>query len=119
MRALLGLALLVLAGCSTVVAKVQLDHELGRPDPARYDAPAVPVAPAPDYWQQVRPILDRRCVTCHACYDAPCQLKLTRYDGITRGASPDAVYSSTRLAAASPTRLGFDATTNAAWRGQG
>ena len=119
MRALLGLALLILAGCTTVVAKVQLDRELGRPDPARYDAPAVPVAPAPDYWQQVRPILDRRCVTCHACYDAPCQLKLTRYDGITRGANPDPVYADARLRAANPTRLGFDAHSTVEWRDKG
>ena len=28
------------------------------------------------YVRQVQPILERRCVVSHACYDAPCQLKL-------------------------------------------
>ena len=104
--------LLVLGGCSTLIATHQLDERLGPPDPARYDKASPPVAPAPDYWTQVRPILDRRCVSCHACYDAPCQLKLTRYDGITRGANPEQIYVATRLMAANLTRLGFDAHSN-------
>jgi len=29
------------------------------------------------YQKQIRPILERRCVVCHGCYDAPCQLKLS------------------------------------------
>lgn len=24
-----------------------------------------------DYWRQVKPILENRCVVCHSCYDAP------------------------------------------------
>ncbi len=27
------------------------------------------------FLSQVKPIIDNRCVVCHACYDAPCQLK--------------------------------------------
>lgn len=120
MRALLHLILLLLvAGCTTVVTQVQLDRQLGRPDPTRFDRPAAPPAEAPDYQTRVRPILERRCVACHACYDAPCQLKLTRHDGITRGANPESVYAGTRLLAASPNRLGFDAHSNAAWRDKG
>ena len=120
MRALLYLILLLLvAGCTTVVTQVQLDRQLGRPDPTRFDRPAAPPAEAPDYQTRVRPILERRCVACHACYDAPCQLKLTRHDGITRGANPESVYAGTRLLAASPNRLGFDAHSNAAWRDKG
>ena len=88
----LALLALVLAGCTTVITAHQLDEKLGPADPGRYDAPVLPVAPAPDYRTQVRPILDRRCVSCHACYDSPCQLNLSRYDGITRGARPDSVY---------------------------
>lgn len=112
------LACLSLAACATVT-RVQLDHELGRPDPTRFDRTPAPLAPAPDYQTRVRPILERRCVTCHACYDAPCQLKLSRFDGLTRGANPDPVYSASRLRAADPTRLGFDAHSNAAWRDKG
>jgi len=28
------------------------------------------------YADEVQPVLERRCVVCHGCYDAPCQLKL-------------------------------------------
>ena len=38
-----------------------------------------------DYWRDVQPILERRCVVCHGCYDAPCQLNLTAYEGVARG----------------------------------
>jgi len=32
---------------------------------------------ADQYLNEVKPILENRCVVCHGCYDAPCQLKLT------------------------------------------
>jgi hypothetical protein len=35
----------------------------------------------------VQPILERRCVVCHGCYDVPCQIKLGAWEGIARGAS--------------------------------
>ncbi|WP_346837403.1 fatty acid cis/trans isomerase [Microbulbifer sp. SAOS-129_SWC] len=35
---------------------------------------------------QVKPILDTKCVSCHACYDSPAQLDLTSTKGIARGA---------------------------------
>mgnify|MGYP006182235563 CR=1 FL=1 len=41
----------------------------------------------PVSFDQVLPIIQARCVSCHACYDAPCQLNLASYAGITRGAS--------------------------------
>lgn len=112
------LIVLLLGGCVTLVAH-RLDERYGAPDPARFDRPQTPVAGAPDYWGDVRPILDQRCVVCHACYDAPCQFNATSYAGITRGASPAVVYSAARLRAAEPTRLGFDALTNAEWRSKG
>lgn len=108
-----------LAACATVVS-LQLDERFGRPDPARFDRlPVEANAEAPDYWREVRPILDQRCVSCHACYDAPCQLNLTSYAGITRGASPSVVYSSSRLVADPPTRLGIDARSTVGWRQMG
>jgi hypothetical protein len=55
-------------------------------------------------------------VVCHACYDAPCQLKLGSSEGIDRGANPDEVYDALRLRQADPTRLFEDAQTTAAWR---
>ena len=32
------------------------------------------------YNKSVKPVLEKRCVVCHGCYDAPCQLKLSSYD---------------------------------------
>ena len=29
------------------------------------------------YHTQIKPILENRCVVCHGCYDAPCQLLLS------------------------------------------
>lgn len=66
--------------------------------------------------KQVKPILDSRCVACHGCYDAPCQLKLGSIEGLDRGATKQVVYQSPRLSDANPTRLFVDATTTAAWR---
>ncbi len=72
-----------------------------------------------DYDADVRPILASRCVACHACYDAPCQLKATAPEGLERGASKAAVYHSTRLTPADPTRLFVDAGTVPGWRAKG
>ena len=35
----------------------------------------------------IKPILDKRCVSCHSCYNSPCQLKLSSFEGLQRGAS--------------------------------
>jgi hypothetical protein len=67
----------------------------------------------------VRNVIERRCVVCHACYDAPCQLVLSSRDGLARGAHKDPVYDSARVLAAPPTRLGLDAETPEAWRDLG
>ncbi|MEY4616955.1 MAG: hypothetical protein RJB66_1915 [Pseudomonadota bacterium] len=36
---------------------------------------------------QIQPIFDKRCVVCHACTEAPCQLHLDSYSGLRRGAT--------------------------------
>lgn len=36
---------------------------------------------------QIQPLLDKRCVVCHACTEAPCQLHLDSYEGLRRGAT--------------------------------
>ena len=68
------------------------------------------------YQSKVRPILGRRCVVCHGCYDAPCQLKLSSPQGIERGANKTKVYDGSRILAAEPTRLFIDAKSTAEWR---
>lgn len=71
------------------------------------------------YINQARPILEQRCIVCHGCYDAPCQLKLTSVDAIKRGANPEKVYDAERILAAEPTRMHVDAITEAEWRQKG
>ncbi len=71
------------------------------------------------FQRDVKPIIDNRCVVCHACYDAPCQLKLSSVEGIDRGATKALVYEGTRLAAVAPTRLFEDAETTQEWRDAG
>jgi hypothetical protein len=68
------------------------------------------------FYKEVKPILDSRCVVCHGCYDAPCQLKLGSIEGLDRGASKQTVYDATRLKTAPPTRLFIDATDTEGWR---
>ena len=39
-----------------------------------------------DYYQRnVKPIFESRCMACHSCYNAPCQLNLQSYEGFERG----------------------------------
>lgn len=119
MRLLAPFLFALMGGCATLVVSLQLDERFGPADPGRFDHPVAASAAAPDYWKEVRPLLDARCVSCHACYDAPCQLNLSSYAGITRGATAQTVYSSTRLLPDAPTRLGFDALNNRQWRAKG
>lgn len=89
-----------------------------REDPSRYDRPASP-QPGDVAYRDVERIFNSRCVVCHGCYDAPCQLKLTAWEGIARGASPERIYDGTRLSAAEPSRLFEDALSASAWRARG
>jgi hypothetical protein len=68
------------------------------------------------YENEVRPVLQRRCVVCHGCYDAPCQLKLSSPAGIQRGASKQVVYKGSRFKTMAPTRLYIDEKTTEGWR---
>ena len=79
------LILLVLGGCATI-AGLEYDKRFGPADPTRFDTPRPPHGDL-SFRADVEPILDRRCVVCHGCYDAPCQLKLGAWDGIARGAT--------------------------------
>ena len=69
-----------------------------------------------DYWLDVKPVVEKRCVVCHGCFDAPCQLKMTAFEGIDRGASKQKVYDASRLSHAPLTRLFEDASTTQQWR---
>ena len=61
--------------------------------------------PAPaidDYTTRIQPIFDNRCVACHSCYNAPCQLNLQSHAGLTRGATKLNVYDRSRLKSVRP-----------------
>jgi len=80
--------------------------------------PSVSVKPSSkqiDYLNEVKPILDKRCVVCHSCYNSPCQAKFSSYDGIDRGATKLDMYA-TRYKATDPTRLFVDAKNTQEWR---
>jgi hypothetical protein len=64
-------------------------------------------------------IMQKRCMVCHGCYDAPCQLKLEARAGLERGGSKIPVYDGARLKPADPTRLFDDAFTARQWRKKG
>ncbi|HEY4068380.1 MAG TPA: fatty acid cis/trans isomerase [Burkholderiaceae bacterium] len=108
----------VLTGCATLTQD-SLDARFGPEAPARFDQVAAVESGGVSYRQDVKPILDRRCVVCHACYDAPCQLKLGSLDGVLRGTSKADVYESPRLREAATTRLGIDAQRPSEWRARG
>ncbi len=72
-----------------------------------------------NYLKEVKPLLDKRCVICHSCYNSPCQLKFSSYDGLDRGATKKKVYDATRLTTMDPTRLFIDAQSTEEWREKG
>ena len=101
-------------GCA-VVGGDQLTKRFGKSEPRDRMVSSDSKA-GQHFLQEVKPILEGRCASCHACYDAPCQLKMTSAQGIDRGASKALVYKGSRLTAAKTTRLFIDAQTTQEWR---
>lgn len=107
----------VISGCATYAAynydelygKQEVRERIAKPGSVESDF----------YVEKVKPIIDNRCVVCHACYDAPCQLKLSSVAGTDRGGTTQLVYDGTRLTATQPTRLFEDAQTTQQWRDMG
>ena len=104
----------LLTSCAT--PKKSVTEEQARVD---YDLlinmPSEPIS----YSDQIRPILNQRCVVCHGCYDAPCQLKLSSMEGLQRGANPTKVYDGARIRGIEPTRIFIDAKSPEEWREKG
>lgn len=109
--------LLVISGCAAYAAK-QLDELYGLAEP-RERLVNVDSAEAKHFHNNVQPIIEKRCVVCHGCYDAPCQLKMSSPAGINRGASKALVYDGARLRASELTRLFEDSRTTEGWREKG
>lgn len=109
------------SGCATVVPHIDYKTLYGPSSPkdriltdAEYQASRK--RGDVSYPEEVKPILDSRCVVCHGCYDAPCQLKLSSFEGLDRGATKKLIYDDSRLTPAQPARLFIDAHTTAEWR---
>ena len=82
--------------------------------------PAIAFSPRADgSYESVQELFNARCVLCHSCNNAPCQLKLSSYDGLLRGASKIEAIRPTRLQSIPPTRLGIDARSTAEWHEKG
>lgn len=83
-------------------------------------AHAQPAPAAPDeYTDKIKPIFESRCIACHSCYNAPCQLNLQSYSGAARGGIARNVYDAVRLHSVAPTRVDIDASTADQWRNKG
>ncbi|MDD1615880.1 MAG: fatty acid cis/trans isomerase [Methylococcaceae bacterium NSP1-2] len=110
---LYSLVVISILSCFAVVySDVSLLTEPKPSQPIPINTQHAPVS----YTKDVKPILDSRCVACHACYDSPCQLKLTAFEGLSRGATKKTVYDHERLEAVEPTRLFVDETSTEGWR---
>lgn len=113
---IISISCLMLLACSD--AAEHLNASYGKPQTRDRLLPANhPLAV--QFSDQVLPVLEKRCVVCHGCYDAPCQLKLSSAEGIDRGASPVKIYNGQRLQASDPTRLFIDAANTEQWRQKG
>ncbi|MBT8438568.1 MAG: fatty acid cis/trans isomerase [Gammaproteobacteria bacterium] len=108
------LVMLLLAACSSKEKSITADQAVVEYD-LLYTLPEETIS----YDEEVRPILESRCVVCHGCFDAPCQLKLSSPEGIHRGANKKKVYNGSRFTAEEPTRLFIDAMTTEEWRQKG
>ena len=114
-RPLAVIVLLLFAGCATYAIR-NFDSRYGA---ARPKEEVAATGATVEYERDIRPLMEGRCLVCHGCYDAPCQLKLDSYEGVLRGASKVRVYHSSRLVPDAPSRLFEDAQTTADWRTRG
>ncbi|MGI9309162.1 MAG: fatty acid cis/trans isomerase, partial [Gammaproteobacteria bacterium] len=116
-RVLIGLfiAALIVGSCSRDTRESVTVHQAQVDDDVLLNLREEPVS----FQSDVRPVLENRCMVCHGCFDAPCQLKLTSAAGIARGANPETVYDGGRISAAEPTRLFIDGKTTGDWRAKG
>jgi hypothetical protein len=118
-RRVLFLLVVLLASCATLTPDFTALYGPSAPRDRTVTKEQMAAGGYISYTKQVQPILNRRCIVCHACYDAPCQLNMTAYEGLDRGANPALVYDGGRFTTAAPTRLGIDAQSTAEWRARG
>jgi len=94
---------LFLSGCATF-GVMEFDRLYG---PSNVDnrlaQPKATIAQVINFNDNIQPIIENRCIVCHGCYDAPCQLKMESRAGIERGANKAMVYNGERLVTANIT----------------
>lgn len=110
----LGVLLLLLTAACQNPHQSTVDHPSSIPAPL-----PVPVDRPVSYVEDTQPIIESKCLSCHSCFDAPCQLKLESAEGLLRGAFHESIYGGARTEAMPPTRLGIDETTVSGWRERG
>lgn len=115
LRLIICLCLPLLLSSCQWFTKRQLDSNFGVESPV----PRVSLTADAALYHKANQVLEQRCVVCHSCYDAPCQLKLSAIEGLDRGASEEKVYNGFRLIASEPSRLFEDGATVSEWRHKG
>lgn len=98
----------VLAACSDDSQHLEFNNTLPLPKVSNVD-----------YDTDIKPIIETKCVACHGCFDAPCQLKMESTEGFLRGATKLNAYDGTRQEPIEPTRLFIDASSQEEWQDAG
>ncbi len=110
---------ILLAALLVVPAYAESNQPL--PDVAKKDIELIKSLPEEKLaFKKIKSVLESRCIVCHGCYDAPCQLKLSSFEGIERGANKWNVYNEPPLRQffkyQGPTRLFIDTNKREEWR---
>jgi len=88
---------LFLSGCATL-GIVEYDKHYGISNVEnRLSVNEITTGQSLHFNQVIKPIIENRCVVCHGCFDAPCQLKMENSAGLARGANKTQVYNGERL----------------------
>ena len=111
--------ILFVSGCTTL-GIIELDKKYGESHHTNRASTSKPSLESAKHFQNtIKPIVESRCVVCHGCFDAPCQLKLETTVGLNRGASKVKVYDGARLKTIQPTSFVNNQTNMGYWRDQG
>ena len=104
-----------------IIEKNKIKTRFSRPAVSRYKLEKRNFSEIQHYTfkHDIQPILNKKCLACHGCYDAPCQLKMEAGSGLERGASKIKIYDGSRLNNLSPTRLDVDFQHTNNWREHG
>lgn len=110
--------LLLLSGCATL-GVMEWDKRYGKSSPTNREVhQPLTSEQVKAFIDNVQPIIENRCVVCHGCFDAPCQLKMESPAGIERGATTTQVYA-TRINAIEPSHFVTNHQPVSEWREKG